>query len=112
MTQPTLSTHVLDTSLGQPAAGVDIVLKPFQGSNIIATATTNSDGRVSQWSAPLDLAKGAYTLSFYIAEYFAAQGKDCFYPLAEIHFSLSGKPEHYHVPLVVSPYGYSTYRGS
>lgn len=108
----TLSTHVLDTGVGQPAAGVDIYLHRFGSSLALAGATTNSDGRVSEWSAALVLGPGQYTLRFVVGAYFARQGRACFYPEVTIHFSLGAEPQHYHVPLVISPFSYSTYRGS
>lgn len=108
----TLSTHVLDTGLGKPAAGVAICLHRFGSALPLASAITNADGRVSEWSAPLILGPGDYTLRFATAEYFSRHQSPCFYPEVTIHFSLGDSPAHYHVPLVISPWSYSTYRGS
>ena len=107
----TLSTHVLDTSLGRPAAGVPVVLE-HQGV-VIASGTTDADGRVRDFMPPLPvLVDGIYTLRFDVSAYFTVTGRECFYPDVTINFRLAALPEHYHVPLLISPYGYSTYRGS
>ncbi|MDQ6612440.1 MAG: hydroxyisourate hydrolase [Gemmatimonadota bacterium] len=107
----TLSTHVLDTSLGRPAAGVPVLLE-HQGI-VIASGATDTDGRVPDFkgSRPA-LLEGIYTLRFDVSDYFTSTGRECFYPCVTISFRLGASPEHYHVPLLISPFGYSTYRGS
>ena len=108
-----LSTHVLDTSTGKPAAGIAIALSAIDGSvaTTIATAVTNADGRTD---APLahDLAAGIYELAFAVAPYFARSGTPAFYDTITVRFHLADGTAKYHVPLLLSPWGYSTYRGS
>jgi len=108
-----LSTHVLDTSTGTPAEGIGITLSAIDGNvaTAIATATTNADGRTD---APLaaDLAAGTYELAFAVAPYFARAGVDAFYDTITVRFHIASGTAKYHVPLLLSPWGYSTYRGS
>lgn len=101
-----VTTHVLDSALGSPAAGVDVVL--HNGSETIATGTTNADGRVPELGPEL-LSPGSYSLTFDTAGYFGDTPH--FYPSVTIAFTI-GDESHYHVPLLLSPFGYSTYRGS
>jgi 5-hydroxyisourate hydrolase len=103
----TLSTHVLDTSLGRPASGVRITLATDGGA--VAEAVTDTDGRAADLGGPLD--PGTYTLRFDSGGYFADRGIDGFYPEVLVTFTISGAG-HVHVPLLLSPFGYSTYRGS
>lgn len=109
-----LTTHVLDTSRGRPAAGVPVTL--FQHSQdqwkSIARGITNADGRIPDL-LPVDrlLEQGVYKLRFDTAVYFQKLSVDSFYPFVEVSFSISSG-EHYHVPLLLNPFGYSTYRGS
>lgn len=113
-----LSTHVLDTSRGLPAAGVRIDLFRLETgvTRLIKTATTNADGRTD---APLfadgELSPGSYRLAFHIGDYFAASGTagaNQFLSIVPIDFVVSEAARSYHVPLLVSPWGYTTYRGS
>ncbi|QJX48333.1 hydroxyisourate hydrolase [Hymenobacter taeanensis] len=109
-----LTTHILDTTRGKPAAGVSITLyrQQAQSWTTLATGTTNSDGRISDL-LPKDevLPSGTYKLKFLTQEYFDQQGVVTFYPFVEIVFAITTS-EHYHVPLLLNPFGYSTYRGS
>jgi 5-hydroxyisourate hydrolase len=100
-----LSTHVLDTARGRPAAGVPVQLLDASGSGL-AGGVTDDDGRVA--SLADDLVAGTYTLRFDLATY----QPDGFYPEVAVTFSVAEGESHYHVPLLLSPYGYSTYRGS
>lgn len=110
-----LTTHILDTSVGKPASGVKIKLSKstsIDAWTFLAEGTTNADGRVS------DLVKegkilepGNYKLQFDTASYFSKQNIKCFYPTVEIIFEITDS-SHYHVPLLLNPFGYSTYRGS
>jgi 5-hydroxyisourate hydrolase len=102
-----LSTHVLDTTVGRPAAGVQVKLELSVGDSWqqVAEVTTDSDGRVGEFGT---LAAGLYRLTFDTAGYF---GSDAFFPEAVVIFRL-GAEGHYHVPLLTSPFAYSTYRGS
>ena len=110
-----LSTHVLDTARGRPAAGVPVRLERRQGAawETLSTATTGADGRVgSLLPTGVPLAAGVYRLTFDLAAYFGARGEASFYPEASIVFEVREPDEHHHVPLLVSPHGYTTYRGS
>lgn len=108
-----LSTHVLDTMNGRPAAGVAVVLSGPGGE--IARGVTNADGRCPELAAGA-LAPGRYTLRFAIADYFRKEGVALpdppFLDDVAVDFGVAADGGHYHVPLLVSPYGYSTYRGS
>jgi 5-hydroxyisourate hydrolase len=103
----TLSTHVLDTSLGRPAAGVRVVLEG--DGRQLAQADTDRDGRAADLGGAL--APGTYALRFDSGGYFAERGIEGFYPEVLVTFTISGAG-HVHVPLLLSPFGYSTYRGS
>jgi len=110
-----ITTHVLDTSRGRPASGVPVVLeiRSETGWREIGRAETDGDGRVRQLLPPESTpAMGIYRLTFQIEAYFQAQGIEGFYPEASIVFHVRDASQHYHVPLLLSPYGYSTYRGS
>ena len=108
-----LSTHVLDTMHGRPAAGLAVALGGPDGE--IARGTTNADGRCPEL-AQTGFAPGRYTLRFAVADYFRAQGvtlpEPPFLDEVTIAFGIAADGGHYHVPLLVSPYSYSTYRGS
>lgn len=111
----TITTHILDISAGRPAAGVRIELEAAGtggGFTRIAEGLTDDDGRVKSWSTEPQLASGDYRLRFYVKDYFAGKQTASFYPLVEITFTVGAADEHYHVPLLLSPFGYSTYRGS
>jgi 5-hydroxyisourate hydrolase len=107
-----ITTHVLDTSRGRPAAGVPVVLERAvdSGWEPVGRDTTNADGRASGLlaSPPAD---GRYRITFDTGAYFRALGETAFYPEVLVTF-VTGGEEHYHVPLLLSPFGYSTYRGS
>ena len=103
-----LSTHVLDTSTGRPAAGVAVALEDADGT-VLARAATDADGRVADLAA--DVAEGEHRLRFDTGAWFAGQGVDGFYPEVVVTVTVRGA-EHFHVPLLLSPFGYSTYRGS
>lgn len=110
-----LTTHILDTSAGKPATGVKIRLEKVGSNNsweFLAEGITNADGRVADLLAKDKiLDPGNYKLIFDTAGYFEKQQKKCFYPSVEIIFEIHDA-SHYHVPLLLNPYGYSTYRGS
>jgi 5-hydroxyisourate hydrolase len=111
----TITTHVLDTSQGRPAAGVPVTLEVevAGGWELVGKGTTDKDGRVSDL-VPEEItpAAGVYRLIFDTARYFAAREVEGFYPQVTIVFKLRDPAQHYHVPLLLSPFGYSTYRGS
>lgn len=110
-----ITTHVLDTSLGKPAEGVAVKLFRLGADGAaqpVGEATTNGDGRAATLLEPGRLEPGVYRLVFDPAAYFAASGRETFYQSIEIAFRVADASQHYHVPLLLSPFGYSTYRGS
>lgn len=111
----TLSTHVLDTSLGRPAAGVAVTLERLgeKGAATLAGfGRTDDDGRLRDLPpSGRVLVRGDYRLRFDTGAYFAESGRETFYPSVTVEFRVTDEA-HYHVPLLLSPYGYSTYRGS
>lgn len=106
-----LSTHVLDTARGRPAGGMPVRLDRYEGAGwrALAEDVTDDDGRLKD--LPAD-AEGTYRLRFGTGPYFAARREPTFYPEVGVVFEITDAAEHHHVPLLVSPYGYSTYRGS
>jgi 5-hydroxyisourate hydrolase len=111
----TISTHVLDTSIGRPAAAVTVQLQVQNGATWtdVSTAVTDKDGRVTSLLPPPGQAgAGGYRLTFDVGEYFRGRGVESFYSKVSIDFVVRDAAAHYHVPLLLSPYGYSTYRGS
>ncbi len=110
-----ITTHILDTALGKPAEGVRVTLARLNAEGLaerLGEATTNSDGRVGALMPEGMLTADNYRLTFETAPYFAATGRESFYPSIEIAFRVGDASQHYHVPLLLSPFGYSTYRGS
>lgn len=111
-----ISTHVLDIASGRPAAGVAVLLETVDASGTrheIARNTTDADGRVREMvTAGNKMEGGTYCLTFETGDYFAATGVEAFYPRVSILFAVRDASEHHHVPLLLSPYGYSTYRGT
>jgi 5-hydroxyisourate hydrolase len=103
-----ITTHVLDTARGRPAVGVAIVLERSNGERV-GSGTTDADGRLGSLGA---VEPGHYRLTFDTGGYFAAGGQDGFYPEVVVNFTVAQGEDHYHVPLLLNPYGYSTYRGS
>jgi 5-hydroxyisourate hydrolase len=111
-----ISTHVLDTARGKPAQDVPVRLEQKNGSGhwlAVAAARTDQDGRCGQLlSNDKTFGTGAYRLIFDTGAYFAAQGIDGLYPVVEITFQVRDGESHFHIPLLLSPNGYTTYRGS
>ena len=110
-----ITTHVLDTSLGQPAQGLKITLSqrsPQGGWEELASGVTNDDGRITDLLKPGQLTNGVYQMFFDTGGYHLKLGVEGFYPEAVITFEVKNLGQHYHIPLLLSPYGYSTYRGS
>lgn len=104
-----ITTHILDVAHGHPAAGVEIRLyaQTADSWQELNRAKTNADGRAGHWTAP----PGIYKLRFETGSYYKRIEAHTFYPFVEVHFEIA-TAEHYHVPLLLSPWGYSTYRGS
>jgi len=107
----TVTTHVLDTALGRPAAGVAVRLERADGAALVASGRTNADGRIGDLG-PDDLAAGVYRIWFGTGDYFARDQRRTFYPEVTVTFEVEEGGGHYHVPLTLSPFAYSTYRGS
>ena len=104
-----LSSHVLDTTSGKPASGMKITLTTPDGHTI--EAETNNDGRCNEWQNQVFTA-GTYQLRFHTKAYLTAHHGSAFYPFVDVHFDIEEQGGHYHVPLLISPFGYSSYRGS
>lgn len=109
-----VSTHVLDTARGRPASGVPVTLS-LRGSDgswsVLGRGVTDADGRIQALSEGA-LSAGVYRLEFDTANYFVQVGTSGFYPEVSIVFILQNPGEHLHVPLLLSPFGYATYRGT
>jgi 5-hydroxyisourate hydrolase len=108
-----VTTHVLDTALGRPAAGVPVrLLRRTDGvADVLASERTDEGGRVSALG-PDTVEPGTYVIEFDTAAYFSATGQRGFFPEVTLVFTVADPTEHYHVPLLLSPFAYSTYRGS
>ena len=109
-----ITTHILDTSTGRPAANVPVGLEIADGAGWreIGAGTTDADGRNRTLMDEGTLEAAVYRITFVTSAYFAAQEVEAFYPIVRIVFEVDAPTEHYHVPLLLNPYGYSTYRGS
>jgi 5-hydroxyisourate hydrolase len=111
-----ISTHILDTSLGKPAANVAVRLERHDNSGewrVMASARTDQDGRCGELANNGEpIAPGVYRLTFDTAGYYAARETHGLYPMVQITFSVRDGETHFHIPLLLSPHGYTTYRGS
>ena len=109
-----LTSHVLDTATGRPAAGLDLVVDRLHDGQWerLCTGKTNTDGRAPGLLTQDEFAAGTYRVTFATGPWLAAQNQPVFYPEAAIVFVVDSPTEHYHIPLLLSPFGYSTYRGS
>ncbi len=109
-----VSTHVLDVHRGKPAQGVPVTLDRKDGDAFtrLKAGVTDADGRVKELVPEGQLTAGTYRITFDTAAYFASQSLEGFYPEASIVFTVRDPSGHYHVPLLLSAHGYSTYRGS
>jgi len=131
MSKSPITCHVLDSSTGKPAPGVTVRLQLLENHieggvdffQPLATGVTNMDGRCTDLLPPpgsqgakeqkMELASGqTYKVVFRTKEYFERTGRESFYPWVEISFTIQSPKEHYHIPLLISPYGFTTYRGS
>ncbi|WOJ95915.1 hydroxyisourate hydrolase [Congregibacter brevis] len=110
-----ITTHILDTALGQPASAVPLALFQLQDNEWteLSSGVTNDDGRIAGLlAADHVLPAGTYRMHFDTSAYFSNRDLDVFYPYVDVVFNLDDSGEHYHIPLLLSPFGYSTYRGS
>lgn len=110
-----ITTHVLDTSLGKPAAGIKVSLEALSagdGWRQVGFGTTDKDGRVREFIMDGKLAERRYRLVFDTASYFASRDIEAFFPVVIVVFEIHHPNQHHHIPLLLSPFGYSTYRGS
>jgi 5-hydroxyisourate hydrolase len=105
-----LSTHVLDTTRGEPAVGVRIRLE--RHGRTLAEGVTDADGRLHDWVPEEQWSAGSYRLVFDTGAYFAAHGIRAFFPDVTVAFDVTEPDRHHHVPLLLSPFSYTTYRGS
>jgi 5-hydroxyisourate hydrolase len=109
-----ITTHVLDTSRGHPAAGMRVELHRKSGETwkTVGAGLTDANGRCSDLLAEAQLESGAYRLVFHAGAYYQVQDEETFYSEIPVIFEVGDPKAHYHVPLLISPFGYSTYRGS
>jgi 5-hydroxyisourate hydrolase len=110
-----ISTHVLDLTNGLPASGMTVALERRDSSGAwreVARAVTEGDGRIREFSCADEFTRGGYRLRFLSGEYFAARAMSTFYPEIVVVFDVDDGARHVHVPLLLGPFGYSTYRGS
>lgn len=109
-----LSTHILDTALGRPAANVSLTLSQLAGHTwqAVGSGETDADGRCKTLLGDHPLAAATYKIHFATATYFAAQQLSSLYPYVEIVFTITDPSQHHHIPLLLTANGYTTYRGS
>ena len=111
-----ITTHVLDTARGMPARGIAVILEVPGGDHRwseLARGTTGGDGRITAFDPPLGVLKpGIFRLRFVTGDYFTASGLPSFYPEVQVVVRIDDPAQHYHIPLLLSPFGYSTYRGA
>jgi len=109
-----ITTHVLDMSAGKPGRGIAIELERAEHGvwHLVGGGITDDDGRLRTLTPAGPVPEGTYRIRFQVGAYFAARQQDAFFPLVEIQFTVPDGTQHYHVPLLLSPFGFSTYRGS
>ncbi|OBU13547.1 hydroxyisourate hydrolase [Morganella psychrotolerans] len=110
-----LSVHILNQQTGSPAGNVNVVLEQKQGGSwhILNTAKTNNDGKIQKlWPDNVNEKKGIYRVTFKTGEYFKDNNLKSFFPEIPVEFNIEDTSQHYHIPLLLSQYGYPTYRGS
>ena len=110
-----ITTHILDVSTGRPASGVDVTLHVQDATGHwrpLGSGLTDADGRQKGLLDGSQFQGGSYRLTFAVGHYFELTQRPCFYDDVQITFKVDATDEHYHVPLLLSPFGYSTYRGS
>ena len=109
-----ITTHILDLSTGKPAAGVRVTLTRIDDAKRtpVGAGVTDADGRLKDLTKGKDVAVGTFELTFDTGDYFRSRGDEPFHRRVAVQFEVSDDRQHYHVPLLVSPFGYTTYRGS
>lgn len=109
-----ISTHVLDLTRGQPAAGIAVRLERMEGDDgkPVGEGVTDQDGRIADLRGGTAMGAGSYRLTFETGAYFRAAGTESFHPRVTVEFEIRDTGRSYHVPLLLSPFGYTTYRGS
>jgi 5-hydroxyisourate hydrolase len=109
-----ITTHVLDLAEGKPGRGIAIELERTERGiwHLVGGGVTDDDGRLRTLTPAGPVPGGTYRLRFQVGPYFAAHHRDTFFPVVEIQFVVADGAQHYHVPLLLSPFGFSTYRGS
>ena len=109
-----ITTHVLDTARGRPGNAIAIELERADAGvwHLVGGGVTDDDGRLRTLTPPGQVQPGTYRIRFQTGAYFTAHGSTGFFPVVEIQFSVIDGTQHYHVPLLLSPFGFSTYRGS
>ncbi|MEW6760396.1 MAG: hydroxyisourate hydrolase [Pseudomonadota bacterium] len=113
--QNPLSVHVLDQQSGQPGAGIEVMLEQRTGSDWreLARGVTNEQGRIpALYPEGKAMRAGDYRIVFRTGEHFARKGQPTFFPRIPVEFTVDAPAQHYHIPLLLSPFGYSTYRGN
>ena len=110
--KPPITTHILNLATGMPAPNVHVRLYKKDQADIHFTGITNADGRVAQWNVPFELTAGTWVLEFATTQWFNAQNIDSFFDDVILTFHVQDISRHYHVPLLLNAFGYSTYRGS
>lgn len=105
-----ITTHILDLESGSPAVGVEVVLTGPESLRV--NSVTDEDGRVTSWSLPFEMGPGSYQLEFLVSAYFARKGETSFFENIPVQFVIEDVNRSFHIPLLLSPFGYSTYRGS
>lgn len=112
MNKAPITTHILNLDTGKPAKGVSVTLHRLDTHEEIGSATTDDDGRILQWNSTFALEPGNYLLKFAVGQWYEQQSLGNFYPEIQLVFKVVNAQEHYHLPLLLNAYGYSTYRGS
>ena len=109
-----ITTHVLDLAAGKPGHGIAVELERTEHNiwHLIGAGVTDADGRVRTLTPSGPVPEGTYRIRFLVGAYFAARQQETFFPLVEIQFTIADGTSHYHVPLLLSPFAFSTYRGS
>jgi len=109
-----ITTHVLDTALGRPGQAIAVDLERADGDHwrVVGAGTTDDDGRLRTLTPAGPVIPGTYRIRFHTGPYLAARHQAGFFPVVEIQFTVADGAQHHHVPLLLSPFGYSTYRGS